>query len=68
MAPYGEASLARSGEQLMRLITVSREYGARGGEVASRLSSILGWNGPGGRRADEYDRKEQAMFDRILGE
>ncbi len=37
----------------MRLITVSREYGARGGEVASRLSSILGWNGPGGRRAGQ---------------
>jgi len=27
----------------MRLITVSREYGAGGGEVASRLSKVLGW-------------------------
>jgi hypothetical protein len=37
----------------MRLITVSREYGAGGGEVASRLSSILGWNGSDGRRAGQ---------------
>ncbi len=27
----------------MRLITVSREYGAGGGEVASPLSRALGW-------------------------
>ena len=27
----------------MRLITVSREYGAEGGKVASRLSRVLGW-------------------------
>jgi cytidylate kinase len=27
----------------MRLITISREYGAGGGEVASRLAQALGW-------------------------
>ena len=29
--------------RLMRLITVSREYSAGGGEVASQLASALGW-------------------------
>jgi hypothetical protein len=28
----------------MNLITVSREYGAGGGEVASRLATALGWD------------------------
>lgn len=27
----------------MRLITISREYGAGGGEVAARLADLLGW-------------------------
>ncbi len=27
----------------MRAITVSREYGSGGGEIASRLASHLGW-------------------------
>jgi len=27
----------------MRLITISREYGAGGGEVAAQLASRLGW-------------------------
>ena len=29
---------------LMRTITISREYGSGGGEIASRLARRLGWD------------------------
>src|SRR5579872_5136230 len=32
-----------SGASVMNILTVSREYGAGGGEVAQRLAAALGW-------------------------
>src|SRR5947209_17819003 len=50
MAPPGEQAFPGgfflapfAGACIMNIITVSREYGAGGGEVAARLAQALGW-------------------------
>lgn len=73
--------MANSNENLeMRAITVSREYGSGGGEVARRLASKLGWQlvdhevvarvagelGVTEEEADRLDEREESLVTRIL--
>src|SRR3954451_2473065 len=49
MGEVGEDAMAQSADQQqatrgpMRAVTVSREYGSGGGEIAGRLAHRLGW-------------------------
>jgi CMP/dCMP kinase len=64
----------------MRAVTVSRQYGSGGGEIASRLAQRLGWRlvdheivahvanalGVPESDAEEYDERGDSMFARML--
>src|SRR5947208_17071411 len=64
----------------MRAITISREYGSGGGEVAARLATRLGWNlidhevvvrvaeelGVTEAEAEAYDERTESTVSRIL--
>ena len=64
----------------MRAITISREYGSGGGEIATRLASRLGWQlidhevivqvahelGVSEAEAEEHDERVEGLVERIL--
>jgi len=64
----------------MRAITISREYGSGGGEIAARLAHTLGWRlvdhevvvrvarelGVSEEDAAEHDERTESLFSRIL--
>ena len=64
----------------MRAITVSREYGSGGGEIAARLAKRLGWQlidhevlvrvaqqlGVSEKEAETYDERPEGLVSRIL--
>src|SRR5947209_19661066 len=64
----------------MRAVTISREYGSGGGEVAARLATRLGWQlidhevvvrvaqrlGTSEAEAESYDERVEGLVSRIL--
>lgn len=68
------------GIALMRAITISREYGSGGGEIAARLAQRLGWHlidhevvvrvaqelGVSEAEAEVYDERGEGLVSRIL--
>src|SRR5260221_6304622 len=64
----------------MRAITISREYGSGGGEIASRLAGRLGWQlidhavivqlahelGVSEAEEEEHDERVEGLVERIL--
>src|SRR6478609_2990402 len=71
----------QSPDSPMRAITISREYGSGGGEVAGRLATRLGWRlvdhevvvrvaqelGVTEAAAAEYDEQVEGLAGRLLG-
>src|SRR3989440_5705457 len=70
----------RSAISSMQAITISREYGSGGGEIASRLATRLGWQlidhevvvrvaqelGVSEADAEEYDECGDGLLSRVL--
>ncbi len=70
----------RSAISSMQAITISREYGSGGGEIAARLATRLGWQlidhevvvrvaeelGVSEAEAEEYDERTESIVSRIL--
>ena len=70
----------RSAISHMRAITISRQYGSGGGEIATRLATRLGWQlidhevvvrvaqelGVSEAEAEEYDERTESIVSRIL--
>src|SRR2546421_11668115 len=70
----------RSAISSMQAITISREYGSGGGEIAARLATHLGWQlidhevvvrvaeelGVSEAEAEEYDERTESIVSRIL--
>jgi cytidylate kinase len=75
-----QAAGEKSDDSAMRAITVSREYGSGGGEIARRLAARLGWQlvdhemvaavarelGLSEDEADEQDERAESFFGRML--
>jgi cytidylate kinase len=78
--PADHAREQQGGDSGMRAVTVSREYGSGGGEIAKRLALRLGWQlvdhemvaavarelGLSAAEAAEHDERAKGFFDRLL--
>lgn len=78
--PITELTIDPSHISSMRAVTVSREYGSGGGEIAARLARRLGWQlvdheivaqvarrlGLSEAEAAEFDERGQSLIERLL--